>query len=66
MKTTTRIVLALALALTLLAVGALAVIGQAPQAPETAAEIENEADLEEFVPSERVSFDRTISLPVDI
>ena len=66
MKTTTRLVLALALALVLLAVGALAVIGQAPQATETAAEIENEADLEEFVPSERVSFDRSISLPTDI
>ena len=63
MKTSTRLVLALLVML--LGVVTLAVIGQStePAPPVTS---DTEAELEEFVPSEQVSFDKTISLPTDI
>ena len=60
MKTSTRLILLgsvlLALACTL------AVIGQPSEPPE----LNEEPELEEFVPSEQVSFDKTLSWPVDI
>lgn len=63
MKTSTRLVLALLVLL--LGVVTLAVIGQSTESvpPVTS---DTEAELEEFVPSEQMSFDKTISLPVDI
>lgn len=59
--------LAIVLLLALLGLGAM-VIGQTPGSapPQARSTAQEEADLEEFIPSETVSFDSAISLPVDI
>ena len=67
-----KLVLVLLVLLVLLAMLA-PLPAQPPREPEPALEempplnaAEEEALLEEFVPSEQVSFDKTISFPVDI